>query len=338
MTPIVSIVLPTYNREQFLPAAIDSIRQQTCDDWELIVVDDGSVDETVPVLQALTDDISGRVTVIKQENMGPGTARNRGIRAARGKYVAFYDSDDTWDSGHLSSCIDQLERNPDVDWVYANFRRVRYKTQEVIDQDEFHRHGVPAAFLKLNTEVRGALHVLRDASAMRCLIEHGLGIGLRASVVRRQIFDRVVFPNFRIGEDQVLYIRAYSSGAQFGYLASVQATAYVHESNISDVSGKRTLEKSIAVSKSLLESLRSLKELPLSLRERTSLNRRIAGICFWNIGYQYASAKDYATAIQFMGQGLVACPQNVAFWKTYMATVSRLLMGRVTERSVKNHM
>ena len=336
--PIVSIVLPTYNREQFLPAAIDSIRQQICDDWELIVVDDGSIDDTLRVLQALTEDMSGRITVIRQENMGPGVARNKGILAARGKYVAFYDSDDTWDSGHLSSCIDQLERNPDVDWIYANFRRVKFRTQEVIDQDEFHRNGVPAAFLKLNREVRGALHILRDASAMQCLIEHGLGIGLRASVVRRQIFDRVVFSNSRIGEDQVLYIRAYSSGARFGYLTSVQATAYVHESNISDVSGQRTLEKSIAVSKSLLESLRSLKDLPLSLRERMSLNRRIAGICFWNIGYQYASAKDYAAAIQFMGQGLMVCPQNASFWKTYMVTVGRLFIGRVAERSVKNQM
>ena len=307
---------------------MESIKQQTHDDWELIVVDDGSTDGTRSALRTLTEDISGRVTIIFQENMGPGVARNQGIRAARGSYVAFYDSDDTWDPAHISSCVEQLENNPDVDWVYANFRRVNYRTHVVIDEDEFHRHGVAAAFLALNTEVRNQLHVICDSSAMRCLIEHGLGIGLRASVVRKSLFDKVEFPNFRIGEDQVLYIRAYSGGARFGYLTAIQATAYVHESNISDVSGHRTFEKSVSVAKHLTESLYSLRDLRLTSRERKTLNRRIADIFFWNIGYGYASVRDYASAARFMRRGIGLYPKNVVFWKTYVVTVSKLVVAK----------
>lgn len=331
LAPSVSIILPTYNREKFLPAAIDSIRRQSYDDWELIVVDDGSRDDTLRVLKELTADISARVTIISQDNQGPGVARNRGIRSARGSYVAFYDSDDTWDAGHLSTCVDALNNNPDVDWVYASFRRVNFSTNAVIDENEFHRHGVPAAFLSLKTERRGTLHVLRDKSAMRCLIEHGLGIGLRVSVARRAIFDRVEFPKFRIGEDQVLYIRAHSGGARFGYLPAVQATAYVHDSNISDVSGRQSTDKSISVSKALVASLQSLTDLPLTRAEYRTLNRRIARICVWHIGYPYSERRDYSSAIRFMTKGIALFPQNLLFWKTYLATVTKWTLFRGTK-------
>ena len=332
LAPSVSIILPTYNREKFLPAALDSIRRQSYDDWELIVVDDGSRDDTLRVLKELTADISARVTIISQDNQGPGVARNRGIRSARGSYVAFYDSDDTWDAVHLSTCVDALNNNPDVDWVYASFRRVNFSTNEVIDENEFHRCGVPAAFLSLKTERRGALHVLRDKSAMRCLIEHGLGIGLRVSVVRRAVFDRVEFPRFRIGEDQVLYIRAHSSGARFGYLPAVQATAYVHDSNISDVSGRQSTDESISVSKALVASLQSLTDLPLTRTEHRTLNRRIGEICVWHIGYRYATVQNYSAAIEFMGKGVALCPQNMWFWKTYVSTTVKFVIHRITKR------
>jgi glycosyltransferase involved in cell wall biosynthesis len=337
LAPTVSIILPTYNRQKFLTAAIDSIKHQSYDDWELIVVDDGSRDDTVRVLEELTADISGRVTIIAQENQGPGIARNRGIQSARGTYIAFYDSDDTWDAIHLSSCVEALNQNPDVDWVYASFRRVNFSTNAIIDEDEFHRHGVPAAFLSLKTERRGNLQVLRDKAAMSCLIEHGLGIGLRVSVVRRAIFDRVEFPKFRIGEDQVLYIRAHSAGARFGYLPAVQATAYVHDSNISDVSGRQSTEKSISVSKELVVSLRSLTDLPLTRAERRTLNRRVGQICVWNIGYRYATAENYSAALKFIGKGVALCPRNVWFWKTYVSTsvkfmIHRIAKGRAAEK------
>lgn len=332
MAPTVSIILPTYNREKFLPAAIDSIKRQSFEDWELIVVDDGSRDGSVRVLSECTADISARVKIITQNNQGPGVARNRGIQDARGEYVAFYDSDDTWDPTHLSSCVAALNDNPDIDWIYASFRRVNYLTHAVIDADAFHRPGVPSAFLSLKTERRGTLHVFRDNATMRCLIEHGLGIGLRVSLVRRRIFDRVKFPSFRIGEDQALYILAHSQGVRFGYLSTVQATAYVHDTNISDVSGKQGPDKSISVSKELFAALQSVSDLPLEGTERRALNRRIAKICVWNIGYRYALAKNYSSAIKFMAKGIALYPWNVWFWKTYMSTALKRMIHRVVRR------
>src|ERR1700730_10501356 len=87
-----SIVIPTYNRADLLPCAIASVQGQQFTDYEIIVVDDGSQDGTREYLQGLEP----QIRYLRQENGGPGAARNAGICAARGDYVAFLDSDDLW--------------------------------------------------------------------------------------------------------------------------------------------------------------------------------------------------------------------------------------------------
>jgi len=90
--PLVSVVIPTFNRAATISAAIQSVLQQTYRDIEVIVVDDGSTDETPEVLRRFED----RVRVLRQLNAGPSAARNRGVAASRGSLLAFLDSDDVW--------------------------------------------------------------------------------------------------------------------------------------------------------------------------------------------------------------------------------------------------
>src|SRR5437588_4890249 len=92
--PSVSIILPTYNHARFLPQAITSIKSQLFTDWELIVVDDGSSDDTRATLEGLKIGLPQPVRYVHQENRGPYLARLAGIRLARGKYIACFDSDD----------------------------------------------------------------------------------------------------------------------------------------------------------------------------------------------------------------------------------------------------
>ena len=103
--PKVSIILPTYNRADTILRAIRSVQAQTFEDWELIVVDDGSEDDTVAVIA----DADVRMTVIRQENRGFTEARNTALRAARGEYCAFLDSDDEFMPHHLELCVAFLE-------------------------------------------------------------------------------------------------------------------------------------------------------------------------------------------------------------------------------------
>src|ERR1039457_5929793 len=89
---LVSVIMPTYNRGYVVGEAIESILNQTYDNIEVVVVDDGSTDNTQEKLKEYGD----RIRVVYQRNSGPAAARNRGIRAARGEIIAFLDSDDVW--------------------------------------------------------------------------------------------------------------------------------------------------------------------------------------------------------------------------------------------------
>jgi glycosyltransferase involved in cell wall biosynthesis len=107
-TPVVSVILPTYNRGWIVKEAIDSVLDQDYDHYELIVVDDGSTDDTPRLLSSYGD----RLRVIRKANRGVSAARNTGIRAAKGKLIALLDSDDMWLPGKLSVQIDFFDTHP----------------------------------------------------------------------------------------------------------------------------------------------------------------------------------------------------------------------------------
>ncbi|MFQ5768343.1 MAG: glycosyltransferase family 2 protein, partial [Acidobacteriota bacterium] len=113
MTPQVSVVIPAYNRAALLPQAIQSVLAQTFTDFEIIVVDDGSTDGT----EACLKPFGGRIRYLRQENVGPASARNRGIRASRSPLVGFLDSDDAWESRTLESVVDVFQQHPNVGLV-----------------------------------------------------------------------------------------------------------------------------------------------------------------------------------------------------------------------------
>jgi glycosyltransferase involved in cell wall biosynthesis len=106
----ISIVIPTYNRASFLKEAIDSVLSQTYRNFELIVVDDGSTDDTPKLLSSYGE----KIKVIKKANKGPSAARNRGIKAAKGGWIAFLDSDDVWKPGKLEKQVRFIKDNPEV--------------------------------------------------------------------------------------------------------------------------------------------------------------------------------------------------------------------------------
>lgn len=103
----VSVVVPTYNRADVLPRAIESVLQQTYEDFELIIVDDGSTDTTKEVVQSY-DDERIRYVPLKTNN-GANAARNTGIRQANGRYISFLDSDDEFRRGYLKECISKFQ-------------------------------------------------------------------------------------------------------------------------------------------------------------------------------------------------------------------------------------
>ncbi|MGC4042588.1 MAG: glycosyltransferase [Armatimonas sp.] len=115
--PRVSVVIPTYNHAAFVLKTLDSVFAQTFTDFEIIVVNDGSPDNTEELLKPLAE--AGKLTLITQPNAGQGSARNRGIAAARGEFVALLDDDDLWPADKLAWQVAALEKNPQAAVVYG---------------------------------------------------------------------------------------------------------------------------------------------------------------------------------------------------------------------------
>lgn len=115
--PLVSVIVPAYNAERYIGDAVDSILGQDYPHKEVIVVDDGSTDGTVARLHEYGD----RIRLLHQPNSGAAAARNRGLAAARGEYLAFLDSDDIWLPGKLTAQVEHLLRHSHVDMVYGQW-------------------------------------------------------------------------------------------------------------------------------------------------------------------------------------------------------------------------
>jgi glycosyltransferase involved in cell wall biosynthesis len=114
---LVSIIIPTYNRAKLLKEAVDSVLTQTYRDLEIIVVDDGSTDET----SALMATYGERVRYIRQENAGVSAARNRGICASTGKYIGFLDDDDTYLATKIERQVEYLTKHPEIGFVHCRY-------------------------------------------------------------------------------------------------------------------------------------------------------------------------------------------------------------------------
>ena len=109
--PNFSVIIPTYNREDFINSAIDSVWGQTFSDFDLIVIDDGSTDRTRESVEEYQD---SRLRYFYQNNKGVSSARNRGIKESKGKYLAFLDSDDTWVDTKLERTAEYIKKFPDT--------------------------------------------------------------------------------------------------------------------------------------------------------------------------------------------------------------------------------
>lgn len=178
MTPLISSIIPTFNSKQFLSDAVESILRQNYHPMEIIIVDDGSTDGTAK----LQNSFGKQIRYIYQENRGPASARNTGIAAANGLFLAFLDSDDVWPSNKLNKKIDALVQDPNLDIVIGRTK-----------------------CFESGSELSNK--IITEQSAV-------ISVQLGSALFRKSVFDRVGLFNdqLRYSEDQDWFLRAREKG------------------------------------------------------------------------------------------------------------------------------
>jgi glycosyltransferase involved in cell wall biosynthesis len=188
--PLVSVVIPAFNAEQWIRETLESVLAQTYRDFEIIVVNDGSIDDTAVIAQSY-----GRaVRCVNKRNGGQSSARNMGIRLAAGKYVAFVDADDLWEPNKLELQIELYENNPELGLVYSDAYYFEASTEHIF--------GLASNNTKLYSGI-----VLRPL-LLCCFIPSP------TPVVQRNVFEHVGYfdesKTLQIGEDWNMWLRIAS--------------------------------------------------------------------------------------------------------------------------------
>ncbi|PKN92349.1 MAG: hypothetical protein CVU44_14510 [Chloroflexi bacterium HGW-Chloroflexi-6] len=227
--PVVSVILPTYNRAICLPKAINSVLEQDFADFELIVIDDGSTDDTHQVVAQFND---ARIRYYRfDQNQGIGYGRSVGVEQARGKFLAFIDSDDIWLPGKLSWMIDLLERYPQIDILFSDFVNINHLLNT--RQDGFSQH--PKGFDMVKTEpIPGDVFLIEKVGLPEALLVSNF-IGTMSIVVLRIKALEIVGsfnPSLSGPEDFELWWRAAIGGLQFAYTRRVLVERHKDEGSV----------------------------------------------------------------------------------------------------------
>lgn len=163
----ISVIIPLFNKAEYVRRALDSVFAQSYQDFEILVIDDGSTDGGPELIKQYQD---SRLRMVRQKNQGPGSARNRGIKESTAPYVAFLDADDEWLTGFLETYLQALTANQECDYVVGPWFEGSVRTDKSRDwRDLKFNEGVWSLPLDVShTELHSLLTVLHSTCTMLC--------------------------------------------------------------------------------------------------------------------------------------------------------------------------
>ncbi|HEV2149934.1 MAG TPA: glycosyltransferase family 2 protein [Longimicrobiaceae bacterium] len=269
----ITVVIPTYDRAGWLPATVASVLQQTRPPDEALIVDDGSRDDTEAVCRAFP----APVRYVRQENAGVSAARNRGVREARGEWVAFLDSDDLWEPTKLEVQLAAHEAAPEAGWSITECvlvdgddrpvpgaRGLESAVPVFRDVGRTCREWLAGALRELQVEAGGARHDVFVGDAYGLLFEGNVVLP-SAAMVRRDVFLRSggFDEALRVAEDTELFHRLGAASPMAAVMSPLLRWRVGHEERLTANANTRDLVRNALLSNERAARLRS----PLSPEE-----------------------------------------------------------------------
>jgi glycosyltransferase involved in cell wall biosynthesis len=220
----VSVIIPAFNYGKYISATLDSLIAQTYQDWECVVVDDSSTDNTAEVIASYSEQ-DARFIYICQDNAGPSSARNRGLSKAKGRYIQFLDADDLLERRKMERHVKCLENNPDVDLVYGE---ARYFRTENLEERRLSTEAVDVSWMP---KVSG-----RGRDILKTLIKENIMV-ISAPLVRRSAMDQIGFFDEKVVpvEDWDYWIRFAINDKYFHFASDSETLSLIrcHSNSLS---------------------------------------------------------------------------------------------------------
>lgn len=289
--PLISIVTPTYNRSKFLPEAIDSVLGQTYDNFELLIIDDGSTDDTRVLIEAYQKD--PRIRYFYQSNQGQSVARNKGIAESSGEFICFLDSDNAWLPYKLERSLLEFERFPGAHIVYGD--------GIIIDE--------------LSNELGKSTMQRYSGRITHRLLKDNF-ISMNTTMTRRQCFDEMGGFNEsdRVAEDYELWLR-FSTKFEFRYIP--ESLGFYREMEHQISSDK---EQRLDGNERLL--LKFLEQYPDSVTGK----QRQRGLSYFYIrkARYEMSVKAFRAALSDIAKGIKYDP----WWQGPWRALAKMVIGR----------
>jgi glycosyltransferase involved in cell wall biosynthesis len=282
--PIVSVIIPAYNAAHYIGEALDSVFAQSFRDCEVIVVNDGSPD--TPELEAVLLKYQNKVLYLKQDNRGPGGARNTGMRHARGQYLAFLDSDDVWLPDFLAELMQFLEQCPSVDMACADCVYFGDPEWNGRSWQSLHPLEDPVTFEKVLPTHGGAF-----ASFVLLRKNAALNVGF---------FDE----DLRILEDYHYWLRLLYCGGKLAYVRKILGKRRIHPESL-------TYRRDVVLSNAVQALQRLDVHLSPTSTEADLVQREIAFVrsrCALREGRRRLESRDYEGASECFSESNKAVP------------------------------
>lgn len=306
--PLVSVIVPTFNRAALLPRALDSIVAQTFSDWEIVLVDDGSTDETGEVANRYAHELGERFQYVRRANTGCCGARNDGISRARGSFVAFLDSDDEFLPEKLERQLELFRDRPELGLVYCDYSCIDLEGRRF-----------PSAFdekLPFAREVRaeriGDDLCVCDESILTTMLR-GYIIATITGMVRREVLGNEIrfAPDPTYSAEWLFYLRI-AKRTSVGFVDAPLCLHHYVAGSVTRSDAHRNTVRHRELFRGMLSDL-----APLTREQRAIVFEHLVrtnlqlGYDFARIGQRRAARGRFAEALRFGGRmralrGLVA--------------------------------